>query len=276
MVAQMIELGLLAEIDQNNIPNLKNMAEFNLDPPYDPGNKHCVPYQWGTTGIAYNQEVFADSAPDSWAYLLDPEMAQKSAEAGGINVLDDQRELIGAALKSLGYSLNDKDEAHLQQAKEVLLKVKPYLKTFNSADYKNSLLVPGEVVISHAWSGDAALAIAETTDEATGESQWAYVIPKEGAAVWQDNLCVTATSQKKATAEHFLNYLLDAENGATLTNYTYYASPNEAAKEFISEEIINDPGIYPPQEVLDKLEWIEPLGESVFLYDQMWTEIKSQ
>lgn len=276
MVAQMIELGLLAELDQNNIPNLKNIAKFNLDPPYDPGNKHCVPYQWGTTGIAYKKDAFKDNTPDSWAYLFDPQLAQKWAKAGGINLLNDQRELIGAALKYLGYSLNDPDEAHLQQAKEVLLKVKPYIKTFNSEDYADALLIPGEVVISHSWSGETYRAIDETTDEATGESQWGYVIPKEGTMVWQDNICVTATTPKKATAEHFINFMLEAKNAAAVTNFTFYASPNEAAKEFISKDIIGDPGIYPPPEVLAKLEWAKPLGETVFLYDQIWTEIKSQ
>jgi len=276
MVAQMIELGLLAEIDHNNIPNLKNMGGFFLDAPYDPGNKHCVPYQWGTTGIAYQTEVFGDTPPDSWAYLFEPEMAQKWAEAGGINLLNDQRELIGAALKYLGYSINDKDEAHLQQAKDLLTAIKPYVKTFNSEDYDDSLLIPGEVVISHAWSGDAAKAVYETMDEATEESEWAYVIPNEGAFVWQDNICVTAASQKKATAEHFMNFLLDAENGAAITNYTYYASPNEAAREFILEEILNDPGIYPSEETIARLEWAEPLGEAIFLYDRLWTELKSQ
>lgn len=276
MVAQMIELGLLAEIDHSNIPNLKNMNEFFLDAPYDPGNKHCVPYQWGTTGIAYRMDVFADNQPDSWAYLFDPEMAQKWAEAGGINVLNDQRELLGAALKYLGYSLNTTDEAQLQEAKNLILGVKPYIKTFNSEDYDDSLLIPGEVAISQAWSGDAAKAIFETMNEESGESEWGYVIPKEGAMVWQDNICLTATSEKKATVEHFMNYLLDAQNGAVITNFTYYASPNEAAKEFISEEILNDPGIFPPQEAIDKLEWAEPLGETIFVYDQLWTEIKSQ
>ncbi|MCK6628747.1 MAG: spermidine/putrescine ABC transporter substrate-binding protein [Anaerolineae bacterium] len=270
MVAQMIELGLLAEIDLNNIPNIKNVDPRNLDAPYDPGNKHCVPYQWGTTGIAYSTEVYKDTPPDSWAYLFDPEKAKMGAEAGGINVLNDQRELLGAVLKYLGYSLNSKDEAQLQEAKEVLMAVKPYIKTFNSEDYEQSLLIPGEVVISQSWSGNAANAAAET------DGKWAYAIPKEGGMKWQDNMCVTATSQKKATAEHFMNYILEAENGAALTNVTYYSSPNAAAKEFIKPEILNDPTIFPSDEVLNKLEWAEPLGETVFLYDQIWTEIKSQ
>ncbi|GIK38310.1 MAG: ABC transporter substrate-binding protein [Chloroflexota bacterium] len=275
MVAQMIELGLLAEIDHNNIPNLKNMTPFFLNAPYDPGNKHCVPYQWGTTGIAYSTKAF-DTPPDSWSYLFDPEQAKKWADAGGINVLNDQRELLGSALKYLGYSLNSKDEKQLEEAKDVIVGVKPYIKTFNSEDYDDSLLIPGEVIISQAWSGDGFKAVLETTDEATGESEWDYVIPKEGAMVWQDNGCVTATSQKKATAEHFLNYLLDAEVGAAITNYTYYASPNETAKQYINKEVLDDPRIYPPEETLAKLEWAESLGETIFVYDRLWTEIKSQ
>jgi spermidine/putrescine-binding protein len=262
MVAQMIELGMLAEIDHNNIPNLKNITPFNLDAPYDPGNKHCVPYQWGTTGLAYQTAVAGDNAPTSWAAIFDPEQAKTWAEGGGINVLNDQRELMAAALKYLGYSVNDKDEAHLEEAKNVILGAKPYIKTFNSEDYDDSLLIPGEVAISQAWSGDAAKATYETIDEATGESEWGYAIPDEGGLVWQDNLCVTATSEKKATAEHFMNFLLDAENGAAITNYTYYASPNEAAKAHILPEILEDPGIYPSEETLQKLEWAESLGET--------------
>lgn len=276
MVAQMIELGMLAEIDHNSIPNLKNIDPFNLDAPYDPGNKHCVPYQWGTTGLAYQTAVAGENPPTSWAAIFDPAEAQKWADAGGINVLNDQRELMAIALKYLGYSLNDKDEAHLEEAKNVILGAKPYIKTFNSEDYDDSLLIPGEVALSQSWSGDAAKAIYETADEATGESDWGYIIPEEGGMVWQDNICVPATSTKKATAEHFMNYLLEAENSAAITNYTYYASPNAAAKEHILPEILEDPGIFPPQEVLAKLEWAESLGETIFVYDRIWTEIKSQ
>lgn len=275
-VAQVIDLGLVAKLDHNNIPNLKNIDPKFLDSPDDPGSQYCVPYQWGSTGIAYRTDVFSDTPPDSWAYIFDPEQAKKWQEAGGINVLNDQRELMGAALKYLGYSVNDTDEAHLQEAKEVILKAKPFYKSFNSEDYDESLLVPGEVVISHAWNGDAAQAAAKTADEATGESLWAYIIPKEGSVIYQDGICVTASSPRKATAEHFINHLLDAENGAAITNYTYYASPNAAAREFILPEILSDPGIYPDQETLDKLEYFKPLGEAIFLYDQIWTEIKSQ
>lgn len=275
MVGQMTELGLLAEINKDNIPNMKNIDPKFLDPPYDPGNKYCMPYQWGTTGIAYSTKLFGDKPPDSWAYLFDPVMAEQWAE-GGINLLNDQRELISAAMKYLGYSLNDRDEEHLNQAKEAILAIKPYVKTLNSEGYFEELMVPGEVVISHAWSGDAFRTMDLTTNEETGETEWGYAIPKEGATLWQDNLCIPASSERKATAEHFINFLLEPENGAAITNFTFYASPNKAAQEFIEPDILSDPGIYPPPEVMEKLEMMEPLGETVFVYDRLWTEIKSQ
>jgi spermidine/putrescine transport system substrate-binding protein len=184
--------------------------------------------------------------------------------------------LIGAALKYLGYSLNDTDEAHLQEAKDLILKAKPFFKTFNSEDPDISLMIPGEVVISHSWSGQASQAIAETTDPATGESKWAYVIPKEGGMRWQDNMCITAASQRKATAEHFINFMLEPESGAALTKITYYSSPNKAAKELLPPEIVNNRAIFPTEDMLKNLEWAQSLGETIFVYDRLWTEIKSQ
>jgi putrescine transport system substrate-binding protein len=277
MVAQMIELGLLAAIDTNNIPNFANISVDFRDAPFDPGNQYCVPYQWGTTGIAYraDNEYLTENTPDSWAYLFDPATIEQYS-SGGINVLNDQRELISAALFYLGYSPNSVDEGELTEARDLILAAKPYWKTFNSEDYDDSLLVPGEVVLSHAWSGDAAYAYYETYDEETEDGDWYYAIPQEGAVKWMDNICVTASSERLDTAVYFINYLLDAENGAAITNYTYYASPNEAAKEFIVPEILEDPGIYPPDDVLAKLQWLTELGDGIFLWDQTWTAIKGQ
>lgn len=275
MVAQMIELGLLAEIDLNNIPNFDNIAPDFKDAPFDPGNRHCVPYQWGTTGLSYRAGTpyFDENPPDSWAYLFEPDLLQNYS-TGGINVLNDQRELMAAALFYLGYPPNSTDRAQLEEARDLILQAKPFWKTFNSEDYDDTLLIADEVVLSHAWSGDAANAHWSTYDEEAEESNWLYTIPQEGAVKWLDNICVPAASTRKETAEHFINYLLDGENGAAITNFTYYASPNEAAKAFISEEILNDPGIYPPAEVQEKLEWLIELGDAIFIYDEMWTTIK--
>jgi spermidine/putrescine transport system substrate-binding protein len=277
MAGQMIELGLLAEIDAESLPNFANIGDAYKNAPYDPGNAHCVPYQWGTTGLAYRTgfPAFADSAPDSWAFLFEPELLEQYRQ-DGINVLDDQRELLSAALFYLGFSPNSTERSELEAARDLILRAKPYYKTFNGSDYFTTLMPADEIVFSHAWSGDAAAAYWSTYDEATEDGNWYYAIPKEGAVRWQDNICIPAGSQRYQTALHFMNFLMGAEAAAAVTNFTYYASPNDAARPFIDEEILNNPGIYPPEEVMAKLEYLRNLGDGVFLYDEMWTAIKGQ
>ena len=277
MVAQMNELGLLAEIDAAALPNFVNIDATFKDPPYDPGNRHCVPYQWGMTGIAYRRgdPAFADGPPNSWAYLFDPARLEP-LKSQGINVLNDQRELIGAALFYLGYSPNTTDRAELEAARDLILKAKPYWKTFNSEDYYSTLMESDEIVLSHAWSGDAAQAFWNTYDEATGEGNWLFTVPSEGAVRFADNVCIPANSKRQETARHFMNYLMEPEVAAAITNFTFYPSANEAAKEFIDPDILNNPGIYPPPAVAAKLEWLRDVGDAIFVYDEMWTAIKGQ
>ena len=275
MVNQMLELGLLAEINTNDLSNWSNINPAFHNPPFDPNNGHCIPYQWGTTGITYRagDPYFEENTPDSWRYLFDPAVLEQYS-GRGVNALNDQRELMGAALAYLGYSVNETDRAHLEEARDIILQAKPYWKTFNSEDYDDSLLIPDEVVLSHSWSGDAANAYWSTYDDATEDGNWYYAIPQEGGVRWVDNVCITASSERYATALHFLNYLLEPEVSAAITNFTYYASPNDAAKAFIEADILNDPGIYPSQAVFDKLEWLRDVGDAIFIYDEMWTAIK--
>ncbi len=277
MVSQMIELGLLAEIDTAAIPNFSNIGVDFTNAPFDPGNQHCVPYQWGTTGLAYRagNPYFEENTPDSWAYLFEPELLQEYSSAG-INVLNDQRELLGAALFYLGYSPNTQSQDELIQARDLILQAKPYWKTFNGEDYDDTLMVPDEIVFSHAWSGDAASAYWNTYDEAAEDGNWRYVVPQEGAVKYLDNICIPAASQRYETALHFINYLLEPEVGAAITNFTYYASPNTAATPFISPDILEDPSIYPPADIQAKLQFLEDVGDAIFTYDEMWTAIKGQ
>jgi spermidine/putrescine-binding protein len=278
MVGTMIDLGLLAEIDTSQLSNFGNLDPLFVNAPFDPGNAHCVPYQWGTTGIGYfrDNEYLSENTPDSWAYLFEPDLLQNYSD-GGINVLNDPRELTAAALIYLGYDANTSDEGELNSARDLILGAKPYWRTFNSEDYDDSLLIPGEVVLSQGWSGDVANAYWSTYDDDLEDGEWYYSIPSEGAVKWLDNICITATSERHDTAMHFMNYLLDAEVGAAITNYTYYGSPNAAAREFILEEILTDESIYPPQDVLDKLVWLVELDEdTTLLLDEIWTTIKSQ
>ncbi len=270
MVAQMIELGLLAPLDFNNIPNFANISDLNKNPSYDPGNIYSAPYFWGTTGIGYDADR-VDPPPDSWAWLFDPEIACQYGDAG-INMLDDEREVIGAALKYLGYSLNETDEAHLMEARDLLLAAKPCWKTFDSSGYIDNLMIPGEIVLTHGWNGDVFVAAEEN-------EAWTYIMPKEGGTIWQDNMCIPATSTgiHKSTAEHFINWLLDPEVAGINTNFVWYASPNEAATSYIDPEILEDPAIYPDEETMARLEWIEPLStEELAIWDRVWTEVKAE
>jgi spermidine/putrescine-binding protein len=265
MVEIMIGEDLLAELNKDNIPNISNLDPKFISPPFDPSMTHCVPYQWGTTGIGYNSDVF-DEPPDSWAYLFDPEIAGQYA--GQLTMLNDSRESIGAALKYLGYSLNSTDEAQLNEAKDLLLQQKPWVYAYDSDQYED-LLSADETLLSHGWSGDFFMAAVED------ERIW-YAIPKDGGTIWVDNLCIPKSAPSSYTAEAFINYLLRPEVGAAITNYTWYASPNSAAEEFIDAEILEEPAIYPPPDVFAKLEWIEDVGDATPVYERIWTEVKAQ
>lgn len=267
MVTIMIQLGMLRELDHANIPNLANLYDDFRNTPYDPGNRYSVPYQWGTAGIGYDGAQVVE-APDSLAVFFDPEVAQQYARR--ISMLNDARETIGAALKYLGYSMNSTDPAQLEEAKQVILAVKPFIVTFDSETYSN-LLVAGETVVGHGWNGGFYQAIFDNEDR-----DLHFVVPKEGLTIFTDNLAIPVSAPNPYTAEVLINYLLDPEIAAMITNFTYYASPVAAARPFILEEILTDPGIYPPDEVLARMEYLVDVGEATLLYERIWTEIKAE
>lgn len=267
MVSIMMQLGLLKDLEHANLPNLANLFARFRETPYDPGNKYSVPYQWGATGIGYDADVVTP-APDSLAAIFDPEQAAKYA--GKISLLNDGREVIGAALKYLGYSINSTDPAQLEEAKQAILAIKPYVLTFDS-DTFGDLLVSGETALALGWNGTFYLALSENEGRNLG-----FAVPKEGMAVFTDNLAVPASAPNPYTAEVLINYLLDPEIGAMITNYTLFPSPNEAAMEFISDDIKNAPNLILSDEALVDVEYIQDTGEATALYERIWTEIKAQ
>jgi spermidine/putrescine-binding protein len=265
MVDIMIGEGLLAEIDHEKVPNIKHIDPLFADPPYDPGMVHCIPYMWGTTGLGYNQDVF-EEPPDSWAYVFDPDLV--SQYEGQITMLNDVRETVGAALKYLGYSLNTTDEGALMEARDLLMEQKEWLYGYEAEQYA-PLISADETVIAHGYNGYFLMTALED------ERIW-YVIPKEGATIWADNMCIPESAPNKYTAQVFIDFLLRPEVNAQLVNYLWYPSPNKAAEEFIDPEILEDPAIYPPADVMEVLEWIEDVGEATPLYERIWTEVKAQ
>ncbi|CAG1014227.1 MAG: spermidine/putrescine ABC transporter substrate-binding protein [Anaerolineae bacterium] len=271
MVARLIELDLLAKVDKANVPNISHIAQENLDAWYDPGAEYCIPYMWGTTGIAYL--VTLDRVPEGWSALFDPEEAAYYAENGGINILDDQREVISAALKYLGYSINETDPKHLEEARDVILNAKQYWRFWNSADYQDTILISEEVVLSHSWDGSTVAAAIKTESEEFPQGKWKHITPKEGGVRYQESMCIPKTSPHKATAEHFINYLHNPENAAANSNFTGYLSVNKDAAEFYIPEL---QALLPSAEDVARMEWMIPLDEETMrLWDQIWTEIRA-
>ena len=262
MIKILIPQNLLREIDHARLPNLKNLDPRFLNQAYDPENRHSVPYLWGTTGIGYDKRK-AQGPVDSWRALFDPRYA------GRVLMLDDPREAFGAALKIMGKSLNEKDPAVLRQAADMLKKQKSLVRTYNSSDFAN-LLAAGDVDVAQGFNGEMAEAVANAPD------RLAYVIPKEGGTLWVDNLAMPKTARNVDAAYEFVNFLMEPEMAAKIVNGVHYAGANKAALPLIDGKIRSDPAIYPPQEVLDRCELIEDLGETTQLIDELWTEIKAQ
>ncbi len=268
MVGIMIEEGLLLPLDQDAIPNLSNLAEEFVNPPYDPTGEYSAAYQWGTTGLGVNISEVGEDFEPSWALVFDPDLT--STFSGGVSLLNDPRETMGAALKYLGYSLNSTSEEELQEAADLIAAAKANIAAFDSDQYDENL-VTGEVAVSHGYSGNFFTAFADTDDP----DNWAYVIPEEGGTVWIDNMAVPAVAESPCTAHTFINYLLDAETGAALTNWNYYASPNAAAEEFILEEVLTDETIYPSDDLMQKLEIIKDTGDFEIQYNDFYQLARS-
>lgn len=267
-VALLAEEGLLATLDKENIPNIANLQPDLVGLYFDPTNDYSVPFMWGTTGIAYNENYF-ESPPTSLATLFDTAMVE--GQEGFFSMLDDEREAIGAALKYLGYSVNDSDPAHLAEARDLLLAQKglSQFSGYNSDNFYDTL-AGEEIYYAQAWSGGAALAASENPAVR-------YIVPEEGGVIWMDNLAIASDSANKCTAELFINYILDPAVAGRLVDYTYYNSPVEGALDNAAEETraLLEQGFVPDSATLERLEWIERSDDST-IYSDTWTEVKSR
>lgn len=266
MVQILIDEGMIEPLDFNVITNIQGFGDAFTHQYFDPEQKYTVPYFFGTSGFAVDTSVIPDPEP-SWSMVFDP----APEVCGKISMLDDVRETIGAALMYLGYSINDTEPAHLEQAKNLLIAQSACVKAYDSQT-NDDLIVQGETVIGHMWTGDAILA---GLPDLGGREGIAYVIPQEGCTIWQDNLAVPVGSQNKYTAMVFINYLSDAEIAAQNAEFVGYGSPNAAAYEFIDPEILADESIYPAEATFAVLQWIEDVGDATELYDRIWTEFKA-
>lgn len=259
MVSIMAREGFLARLDHKRIPNNQFIEPFLINLPFDPEQKYAVPYLWGTVGIGYNSTIVQDP-PTSWDVLWDEQYA------GRISMLNDQREVFGMALKSLGHSLNTQDSKLIEQAKQKLIDQKPFVKVYSSESFDH-LLVTGDVVLAHAWGGPIARAMRE-------RPSIQYVVPQEGGTIWTDCLAVLESSPRKDIAFAFINYLVGTDVAQATSERLLFASTNRLVKDRVSPSVRNNSAVYPSQEVIDRMEWMVDAGEATRLYDRAWTELK--
>jgi len=269
MVSIMIDTGDLQPLQKSAIPNIGNLsADFASGLPFDPDAEFTAPYQWGTTGLGVDLSVTGDDVPRTWGLVFDPELAAEyNLEGAYATMLNDPRETMGAALKYLGYSLNTTDQGELDEAKKLVQDAADRIAAYDSDQY-DELLVTGDSAVAHGYSGNF---LFQFVDAETPE-QYTYFVPDEGGTRWIDNMAIPKDAPHPCTAHAFINFLLDAERGAQLTNWNLYASPNEAAGEFIDQEVLDDPIVYPTD--TSKLEEIEDTGDFEISFSDAFIEAK--
>ncbi|WP_273889473.1 ABC transporter substrate-binding protein [Rubrobacter naiadicus] len=261
MVQIMAKSKLLEELDHSRIPNFKNIGKDFRSLPFDPGNRHSIPWQWGTTGIFYNRRKVGKKI-ESWDAMWDPRFK------GKIAMLDDARELIAAALEHLGYSINTKDKSKLEEAKQLLIKQKPLLKGYFADTDSDQMVAKGDLLLAQNYSGNAMLYIFKNKD-------LDYVIPEPSSDRWTDNMCIPKGAPHLDLAYEFINFMLSPEQGAALTNYTMYGTPNQAAIPLVKKKIRQVPWWNPPESVMKRLQVMQDVGEATRLYERIFTEVKS-
>ncbi len=260
-VGILIEEGLARPLNMENIPNAANLDPNQMGLYYDPDNTYSLPFQYGTTALAYNATAF-DTPPDSWAVLFD-----QNEHCGQSSLLEDQRETIGSALVYLGYDWNETDPQAHQKALDLLLEARNCVTGFDSANYIGNL-ASGEIVVSGSWSFAAGIARLDNPDVF-------YVVPKEGGMIWQDNFVVPADAPDPYTAEVFINYMLEPDIGALITEFTLGFTPNLAVQPLLSEDyhaIIEEGGIAIDDEVRERLVW-QVREEEHAIFAETWEAI---
>ena len=261
-VTTMIRQKLLAKLDPAKLPNAKNIAERFQNPKYDEGGGHVVPYLVGTSGLGYSKSKVGE-APKKWADLYDP--AKLAKWKGKVSIIDDPKEGPASALMSLGLDVNTTKEADLTKALDLLKKQKPFLASYDSETFEDTLL-KGETVVAQGYSGDLAAALKENAD-------LGYVIPEEGCVVSIDNFAILGDSKSVALAHRFIDFVCRPEIAAEIVNETGYIPANGKAEDKIEAEVKKSPTFQLPPP--DKCRSLQDLGqEGEDARAEVWTSLK--
>jgi putrescine transport system substrate-binding protein len=275
-----IKAGIFRSLDKTKLSNLGNawpeIARRLAN--YDPGNQYAVNYMWGTTGIGYNVDrvrefLGSDFKIDSWDIVFKPENIEKFKDCG-VQMLDSSDDILPAALAYLHLNPNSTDPAELDQAANLLTKIRPFVRKFHSSEYLNALAT-GEICFAVGWSGDIKQAQRRAVEAKNGVDI-GYVIPKEGAQMWFDNLAIPKDANNVAEAHELINYFLKPDVAAKNTNFVAYANGNLAGQSLVDRAIIADKGVYPDEETMARLYTIDARDQKTQrAINRLWTKIKT-
>ena len=278
-LVRQIPVKLYQPIDKSKLKNWANLdgAIMKQLDRYDPGNQYAIPWMWGTVGIGYNIErvkkIMPDAPVDSLRMIFDPAVVSKFKDCG-VMVLDSATDMIPAALKYLGLDPDSKKLDDLKKAEDAFKAVRPFIRKFHSSEYINAL-AQGQVCVAFGFSGDIFQA-RDRADKARNRQKIAYLIPREGALMWIDVLAIPADAPNLASAYAFIDYLLDAKVAADSSNEVRYANGNAASRKFLAKDVLANPNIYPPADLMAKLYTISVADRE---YDRTrnraWTAIKT-
>lgn len=265
MIQRMIEADLLAELNYDNIPNIKYIGQDYLDSAssFDPGNKYSVPYCWGTVGILYNKKM-VDEPIDSWSAIFDKKYKNN------ILMINSVRDALGIALKYLGYSLNTTNKEEIQEATQLLIKQKPLVQSY-VVDQVRDKMIGNNAAIGIIYSGEAIYTKRENPD-------LEYVVPKEGSNIWIDGWVIPKNSENKENAEKFINFLCRPDIALMNFDYITYSTPNTAARNMIEDDDIRNSTIaFPDSETIGRCETFQYLGDDMTAYyDDRWRDVLSK
>lgn len=262
-VKRMVDLRLLQPLDHSRLNGLENLFEAFQDPEYDPGNRYSLPFTWGTTGLIYNAEKLS-STPTDWDYLWE----NQKALSRQVTLINDPREVLGASLRSLGYSYNSENPAEIRAAYEKLLDLKGAIATFTTDGWRD-LILAGDLTMAMGYSFDAI-------NVANENPNLKYLVPESGTSLWTDTMVIPAGAPNVAGAYKWLNFMLQPEVTVSLCERLYFATPNKKAFKQLPKELQENHTLFPPEDVIERCEVILPLSiEKEKKYARYWIKIKS-
>lgn len=269
-VPRLVHAGLLQPLDKAKLPNMQHLMDQFIDPPFDPGNQYVAPYQWGTTGIAYDKTKIANP-PQSWAALFDPEANPNQP----FSISTDPQVMLGGACAYLGKDYTCTDQKDLIAAGKELVKLKKRANFQGFMDGTPMLkaLARGNIAMGVAYNGDLAF---NKLEDPQGNANIEFFVPKEGGEIWLDSMGIPKNAPNAELAHQWIDFLLEPENGAQLSNYNNFGTPNKESVQYL-DEAMRDPLVLPDAETLGRLHYTPSLsGKEQQFVQQLWDSIQSR